>query len=90
MQAKYMVPTVCSIISDVCGIGVEQIEPDMRLAACGLDSVRAINLLLALEETFNISIPDEVGSRVRTVREVIMYLEGRLRHAASEPEALGT
>lgn len=87
MKANHVVQTVCSIISEVCGVDAKQIGPDVRLAAYGFDSIRAINLLLALEEAFSISIPDEVAPRVRTMREVVSYLEERLGiTAAPAPE----
>ena len=89
MNANDVVHTVCAIISDVCGVDAKQIGPDVRLAAYGFDSVRAINLLLALEEAFGISIPDEVAPRVRTMREVVLYLEQRFTQVSPKRELMG-
>jgi acyl carrier protein len=39
--------------------GEEPISDDARLRDMGLDSMRAIELLFAVEDTFGVSIPDE-------------------------------
>ncbi|CAM3727629.1 phosphopantetheine-binding protein [Kibdelosporangium persicum] len=39
--------------------GDREITADARLRDLGLDSMRAIELLFAIEDTFGVSIPDE-------------------------------
>jgi acyl carrier protein len=78
MQLNDLVDRVRVIIGEVCGVEASQILSDVRLATYGFDSVRAMNLLVALEEAFGISVPDEVAPRMRTMRDVVAYLEKRL------------
>jgi acyl carrier protein len=40
--------------------GDHQITPDSRLRDLGLDSMQAIELLFAIEDTYLVSLPDEV------------------------------
>jgi acyl carrier protein len=37
-----------------------ELGPDLNLIDCGLDSLAVVNLLLALEEEFDVSVPDEL------------------------------
>lgn len=41
----------------------------------GLDSLDAIDLVIQLEQTFGISIPDEDYEKLTTVQAVLTYLE---------------
>ncbi|KJK51607.1 hypothetical protein UK23_06290 [Lentzea aerocolonigenes] len=43
----------------------EQLAPDAQLSAIGLDSLSIVQLLITLEDTFAVEIPDELLS-VRT------------------------
>jgi acyl carrier protein len=40
--------------------GDEQITPTSRLRDLGLDSMRAIQLLFAVEDAYSVSLPDEL------------------------------
>lgn len=44
----------------------------------GADSLDAIGLLSILEEKFGIQIPDEDNSRIKTVGNLISYIEGKI------------
>lgn len=41
----------------------------------GVDSLDAVELVMAIEEEFIIEIPDEAAERMRTVRDIVVYLE---------------
>lgn len=36
-----------------------QLQPDTRLSALGLDSMRAVELLFDVEDTFDVHLPDD-------------------------------
>ncbi|MEV1063142.1 acyl carrier protein [Streptomyces sp. NPDC050263] len=40
-------------------LGDQAITPDTRLRELGLDSMQAIELMFALEDTFGVQLPDE-------------------------------
>jgi acyl carrier protein len=46
----------------------------------GADSLAIVELVLKLEETFQIVIPDDETEKIRTVRDAITYIE---QHAAA-------
>lgn len=42
----------------------------------GADSLDQLELIMAIEEEFDISIPDEVAQEIKTVKDVIDYVLG--------------
>ena len=52
------------------------VTPDARLAHdLGVDSLEYVALVMALEERFAIDVPDEEAEQLRTVQELIEYVE---------------
>jgi acyl carrier protein len=49
----------------------EKITIDSRFEELGLDSMDAVNILFALEEEFDITIPDEEAKQIRNPREMV-------------------
>lgn len=46
----------------------------------GADSLDYIALLQALEEEFNIQIPDEDGQKLKTIDEAVTYIESKVNN----------
>ncbi len=60
-------------------LDVSRIKPQQSLRQdLGLDSADSIELIFALEETFNIDVSDQDFRRLTTVSDVIQYVQGRL------------
>jgi len=63
--------TVQHILAEEMGVKVEQLTPDAVLDSdLGADSLAKVEIIMALEEKFGVTIPDEVSERVQTVDEV--------------------
>ncbi|GAB3930475.1 hypothetical protein GCM10029976_032430 [Kribbella albertanoniae] len=64
----------------------EALDPDRPLRDLGLDSMRAIDLLFALEDTFHVVIPDELltDHTFATGRSLQVTVD-RLRRQATQP-----
>jgi acyl carrier protein len=41
----------------------------------GADSLDQVELIMAIEEEFDISIPDEDAEKIRTVQDAVSYIE---------------
>ena len=65
-------------VAEVCAVDPAKIRDDARLAEYGMDSVRAMDLLVALEHEFQIEIPDRDVPRMQTVKDVVSYIERKL------------
>ena len=62
---------VLDVIAETQRMPREKITLDSRLEELGMDSMDAVNILFALEEKFDITIPDEAAKQIRSVREMV-------------------
>lgn len=67
------------IIADELDVALDKVTPEKRIVEdLGADSLDAVNLTMALEEQFDIEIPDDDAEKLLTVKDVYDYLEVRL------------
>jgi len=72
--------TVKRIIKDQLDVDETDIKADASfLDDLGADSLGIVELVLALEEHFNIDIPEEDTEKIKTVHDAIDYIEKRLQ-----------
>ena len=70
---------VTVIIVDQLNVEASEVIATARLQEdLGADSLDVIELMMYVEKDFMISIPDEVVEQVKTVGEVIDYVESRV------------
>ena len=63
------------VLAEVCGRPVQEITPEQDLVAdLEIDSPKALQLLVTLEEKFDIEIPDEDAARLERVQDVLDYV----------------
>ena len=53
-------------------------DGDSFMDDLGADSLDTVELIMAFEEEFGIEIPDEDAENIRTVGDVLKYLEDKL------------
>ncbi|MBD3183251.1 acyl carrier protein [Candidatus Poribacteria bacterium] len=67
------------IIVEQLGVEASEITTDASfIDDLGADSLDTVELVMAFEEEFDIEIPDEDAEKIRTVRDVIDYLNAHL------------
>ncbi len=67
---------VKKIIIDQLGANPEQVTPEASfIDDLGADSLDTVELVMALEEEFDIEIPDEDAEKITTVGQAIEYIE---------------
>ena len=67
---------VKGIIVEQLGVGEEEVTPDASFVDdLGADSLDTVELVMALEEEFNIEIPDEDAEKITRVKEAVDYIE---------------
>jgi len=76
---------VISVIAATQKMPLERILIDSTFEELGIDSLDGVNILFALENEFNISIPDEAAQGIRGVRQMVESLEKLL--AGGTPDA---
>lgn len=58
----------------------EEVKPETSfIDDLGADSLDSIELVMALEEKFNIEIPDEDAEEIDTVADVVRYIENKIK-----------
>jgi acyl carrier protein len=70
--------TAISVIAKISRLDADTITAEMELVAdLGLDSARALELLVELEDRLGVEISDEDAARLNTVGDILSYLETR-------------
>lgn len=67
---------VKKIIVDQLGADAAQVKPEASfIEDLGADSLDTVELVMALEEEFDIEIPDEEAEKITTVQSAIDYVQ---------------
>ena len=67
---------VIDIVADQLGVEKDKISRSSHFVNdLGADSLDTVELVMELEEEFDISIPDEVAEKIQTVGEAITHIE---------------
>ncbi|RJS87720.1 acyl carrier protein [Candidatus Bathyarchaeota archaeon] len=67
------------IISEILGIDESEITREARFVEdLGVESLDVVEMIAAMEEEFNIEIPDEEAEKNLTVGEAIDYIKEKL------------
>jgi acyl carrier protein len=67
---------VKEIICEQLEVSMEQLRPDaLFVDDLKADSLAVVELVLALEQEFNIEIPDEDTEKIRTVKDASDYIK---------------
>lgn len=70
---------VKKVIVEKLEVDENQVTPQASFAEdLGADSLDVVELIMALEDEFNIEIPDEHAEGIRTVQDAVNYIESRL------------
>ncbi len=70
---------VIQIVCDNLGVNKEQVTRTTSFTEdIGADSLDIVELVMELEEEFEITIPDEEAEKIKTVGEAIDYIDKEL------------
>lgn len=78
MDAQRVLTTLAELVAKKARVDRARVTPGARLIDFGLDSVRALELVVDLEQTFGLEIPDQDLAGAQTVGDIARYLERRL------------
>jgi len=66
---------VKNIIADQLGVGEEEIKATSSfIEDLGADSLDIVELVMAMEEEFEVEIPDEEAENIKTVQDAVNYV----------------
>ena len=70
---------IVKVVSEELAISEEEITEDASfIDDLGADSLDVVELIMALEEEFDIEIPDEDAEEIATVSDAVEYIEANL------------
>lgn len=81
MNRDEIVDKVVTIIREQKTLPEGPIAGGAALAEAGIDSLDALSILFALEETFNIKINDEQARSIKTLDDMVGIVESLLQPA---------
>jgi len=60
---------VCKIISTQLGTELAEVKPESKFVDLGADSLDTVEIMMALEEKFEITLDEEGAEKISTVQE---------------------
>lgn len=69
---------VKELISEQLDIEIENIEPETTFEEMDADSLDLVEFVMSLEEEFEIEISDEEIEKIKTVGDVVKYIEAHI------------
>lgn len=80
MSAENIQERVQNIIVEQLGVEADQVKREAQFVNdLGADSLDTVELIMALEEEFDIEIPDDKAEKIKTVGEAIDYIESNVK-----------
>jgi acyl carrier protein len=67
---------VKEVIVEQLNVAPEEVKPEAKFVEdLGADSLDVVEMIMALEEKFEIEIPDSDAEKIQTVQDVVDYIE---------------
>lgn len=75
MSQEEIFEKVKKIVSEQLGVDASEVTPEASFANdLGADSLDVVELVMALEEEFDIEIPDEAAEKIETVQAAVDFI----------------
>lgn len=69
---------VKSLITEQLDVDEERLDMDTTFEDIDADSLDVVELVMALEEEFNLEIADEEVEKIKTVGDIVSYIEKQI------------
>ena len=67
---------VKEVIVEQLNVSPDEVNPEAKFVEdLGADSLDVVEMIMALEEKFEIEIPDSEAEKIQTVQDVVDYIE---------------
>ena len=77
MSEQEILSGLADIVNEIAGIPAEDVQPDKSFVDdLDVDSLSMVEIAVAAQDKFGIEIPDDELKNLKTVRDVINYIQG--------------
>ena len=77
--SSQLVQSVTQRYADVLGTKPGVFNANTRFGDLGADSLETVEMVMELEEEYDINIPDDVAERIQTVGDAVRYIQDQRR-----------
>lgn len=68
---------VADVVADQLGVDKEKVVGEATLSALGADSLDIVETVMALEEAFDVELPDEETTKLKNVQDVADLIQSK-------------
>lgn len=73
-----LIDDIKEVVVEQLSVNADEIKPDSKFVEdLGADSLDVVELVMALEEKFDIEIPDDEAEKIQTVQDVVDYIQSK-------------
>jgi acyl carrier protein len=77
MSEQEILAGVAEIVNEVAGVPASDVQPDKSFVDdLDIDSLSMVEIAVAAQDKFGVEIPDDEMRNLRTVRDVVTYIQG--------------
>ena len=70
---------IAELIVEQLGVSRDEVVPEASfIDDLGADSLHIVELVMAMEEEFNVEIPDDDAEKIQTISDAVCYLKEKL------------
>ncbi|MEA1983660.1 MAG: acyl carrier protein [Campylobacterota bacterium] len=73
-----LIDDIKEVVVEQLSVSADEVKDDAKFVEdLGADSLDVVELVMALEEKFDIEIPDDEAEKIATVADVVAYVESK-------------
>jgi acyl carrier protein len=73
-----LIDDIREVVVEQLSVNADEVKNDAKFVEdLGADSLDVVELVMALEEKFDIEIPDDEAEKIQTLNDVVAYIESK-------------
>jgi acyl carrier protein len=73
-----LIDDIKEVVVEQLSVNADEVKDDAKFVEdLGADSLDVVELVMALEEKFDIEIPDDEAEKIQTLNDVVTYVESK-------------
>ena len=73
-----LIDDIREVVVEQLSVSADEVKEDAKFVEdLGADSLDVVELVMALEEKFDIEIPDDEAEKIQTLNDVVTYVESK-------------